>query len=63
MNIWLFAIIQAVTSAIITFALIIGILVMDYASSGMAFVWCFVIGMVASLPVAWVIYKNMTRNQ
>lgn len=61
MNIWLFVVVQAVTSVIITFALIVGILVMDMAT-GMNFVWCFVIGTILSLPVAWIIYKRIIKG-
>ena len=62
MNIWLFVVIQAVTSVIITFALIVVILVMDVAT-GMNFVWCFVTGTILSLPCAWIVYKRMTSGR
>ncbi len=61
MNIWLFVIVQAVASVILTFVLIIGMLVLDMAT-GMNFVWCFVIGTVLSLPVAWVIYNRIRKS-
>lgn len=59
MNIWMFAVIQAIISVILTFILIIGILVTDNATSGWMFLWCFLIGMVASIPLAWLVYKRM----
>jgi len=62
MNLWLFIVIQAVTSVIITFALIVVILVMDMAT-GMHFVWCFAIGTVLSLLPAWLIYTRLTKDQ
>jgi uncharacterized membrane protein len=61
MNPWLFVVVQAVTSVIITFALIVVMLVMGMAT-GMNFIWCFVIGTVLSLPPAWFITKRMTKD-
>ncbi len=61
MNLWLFVVVQAVTSVIITFALIVVMLMLEMGT-GMNFVWCFVIGTVLSLPIAWVVYSRMTRG-
>lgn len=61
MNIWLFVIIQAVVSVIITFALIVVMLTLDMAS-GLNFVWCFVIGTVLSFPPAWIIFKRLMKG-
>lgn len=58
MNIWLFAIVQVITSVMITFTLIIAILAMDVAT-GMNFIWSFVAGTVLSLPIAWIVYKRL----
>ncbi len=59
MNIWLFAILQAVTSVILTFVFIVIFLTLDRAS-GMNFVWSFIAGSVLSLPIAWLVYRRMT---
>ena len=61
MNIWLFAAIHAVTSVIMTFALIVGMLTL-YTTTGMNFVWCFVIGLGAAVPIAWIITKRMVKG-
>ena len=58
MNIWLFVVIQAIISVMITFALFIVILTQDMAT-GMNFVWSFVIGQVLSFPAAWLVNKRM----
>ncbi|MEL6465288.1 MAG: hypothetical protein AAFQ58_09995 [Pseudomonadota bacterium] len=58
MNIWMFVIIQAIVSGMITFALFIVILTQDMAT-GMNFLYAFLIGQVLSIPAAWLIYKRM----
>jgi len=62
MNIWLFVVIQSITSVIVTFVLIVGLLVTDSASSGWSFLWCFFIGLLVSLPIAWKIGKGLTKD-
>ena len=58
MNIWMFVVIQAIISVMITFALFVVILTQDMAT-GMNFVWAFVAGQVLSVPAAWLVYKRM----
>ncbi len=58
MNIWLFVVIQAIISVMITFALFIFILT-NAMATGMNFVWSFLIGQVLSVPAAWLVYKRM----
>lgn len=58
MNIWMFVVIQAIVSVMITFALFIVILTQDMAT-GMNFLYAFLIGQVLSIPAAWFIYKRM----
>ncbi len=62
MNIWLFVVIQAITSVMITFALFIVILTNDMAT-GMNFLWAFLIGQALSFPAAWLIYKRININK
>ncbi|WP_136439453.1 hypothetical protein [Pacificoceanicola onchidii] len=58
MNIWIFVIIQAVISVMITFALFVVILTQDMAT-GMNFLYAFLIGQVLSIPAAFLVYKRM----
>lgn len=58
MNTWLFVVIQAIISVMITFALFIVILTQDMAT-GMNFFYAFLIGQVLSVPAAWLVYKRM----
>lgn len=61
MNIWLFVVIQAIASVMITFALFIVILTMEIAT-GMNFFWAFLAGQVLSLPIAWLVYKRIKKD-
>ena len=60
-NIWLFVVIQAVCSAFLGFAGIVGVLNLGVIT-GTAIIWCFLIGFVLSFPIAWLIYKRMTES-
>lgn len=61
MNIWLFVLIQALTSAVLGFIGMVVILSMGMFS-GKAIIACFVVGFALSFPVAWFVSKRMSDS-